>query len=183
MFERIIDLYHLKKWMIYLCCFLLLLLWALLSSLFPQAVQTFRIANEIRINNQRVKQVENWGMTVQRLEVENKKLTSVLQEIQLQAPQDDELSYILNFFSEAAKTSKVSFLSIEPQETEHNPQYRVIPFHVQLTGSYHHLAKFLNIIETAKSVVKIDQLNIKTKGLIENELLVTMKISVYYLNK
>jgi Tfp pilus assembly protein PilO len=183
MYEKITEIYHSKKWKLYLFFFLLLLLWAFISSLFPQLICPFRIVGKMRANNNRIKQVENWGVTVQQLKAENKKLTGILQEIQLQAPQDDELSYILNFFSEAATRSKVSFVTIEPEEGEYSSQYRVLPFMVQLTGSYHHLAKFLNIIETSKNVVKVDQLAIKTRGLVENELQISLKISVYYLNK
>ena len=181
MLDKLIELYYTKKWQIYLGCFILLIIWAMWTSLAPQLISVFRARSDIRQNNSRIKQTENWGTTVRYLKTENIKLKKILSEIQVQAPQDDELSYVLNFLSNSAEKNKVSFVSIKPMETVERSQYRSIPIHLEIKGSFHNLAKFLNLIESSKNVIKIEHLEIETKGFVSNILTVKILLKFLYL--
>jgi Tfp pilus assembly protein PilO len=183
MFANLIEIYQEKKWKIYTGCFFFLLVWALWSALIPRISQTIRSYSEIQNIQTRMKQAENWETTVSKLKAENIKLKSILTEIQVQAPHDDELSYILDFLSTSAEKTKVRFVSIKPQEIEQHAQHRSIPIFMELRSSFHNLTKFLNLLETSKNIIKIERAEIKTKGILSTELLVRMAIEVLYLKR
>jgi Tfp pilus assembly protein PilO len=183
MFANFIEIYQEKKWKVYSGCFFFLLVWALWSALIPRISQTFRSYSEIRNIQSRLKGAENWETTVFKLKAENTKLKSILTKIQVQAPNDDELSYILDFLSTSAEKTKVRFVLIKPQEIEQHAQHRSIPINMELRSAFHDLAKFLNILETSKNIIKIERVEIKTKSILSKELLVRMTIEVLYLKR
>ncbi len=183
MFDKILEIYHIKKWTIIVISFSILILWAAVSSLLPQVIRIVHINSEIKNNNKRIRQADEWGKTVVHLKKENKKLVQLLEKIHVQAPQDDELSYILSFLSESAEKTKVKFISIKPQEVEISSGYRTIPILLELNCTFHNVARFLNLIETSKNVVNIEQLEVKTKGLLSANLKVKIKMAVMYLIK
>ncbi len=182
MFDRIIEIFRSQKWKIYLIGFFLLVFWAISSTLFPQVINLFQAFSEARQNRMRIRLIDDWGANVNKLKSENRKLKAMLEEIQLNVPQQDELSYILSLFSEAAESTKVNFSSIKPQEVQNYKQFRLFPFHLELIGTFHHLAQFLNLIETFKNVIKIEQLEIKTQGIVSDLLYIKLMLSVYYLD-
>ena len=183
MYDNLINIYFTHKWKIYTSIFIILLIWSIFSSLLPQIMVIIENNSEIENNRFRIEQAENWGSVVGHLKTENKKLKTLLQDIYIKAPQNDELSQIMSLLSDAAKKTDVNYSTINPQDVKIFNGYRVVPIILELNCSYHDFAKFLNFIETSKNVIKVEQFNIKTDDFVSSKLNVLITILVLYLNK
>lgn len=181
MTEKLTHIYYQYKWTVYLVIFGLLLVYAVFATLLPQIGELFGTYSEIRQNEVRLAQAADWATTTGRLKAANKKLMARLNESYVRAPQNDELSHVLALLSDAAKATDTRFGAIEPQPVQDFPTYRVLPIEIALEGRFHNIARFLNLLETSKKIVRLEWFEMKAEGVAERDIEMKLRVEIFEL--
>lgn len=73
-------------------------------------------------------------------------------------PEDSDLSGLLNYLSNQAKTAGVTLSGIEPKKTERvsGKTFREIQLTLRAKGDYHSLGTFMNRLETGERMILVE---------------------------
>lgn len=100
--------------------------------------------------------------TGQDLQTKLENLQAKINEFQAKLPEEKEIPELLAFLKEAADRSGVEFHVVEAKEIKVEPYYIEMPFHVSVSGGYHELGMFINLIENSDRFMKVDDINLTT---------------------
>ncbi len=121
---------------------------------------------EERINAQ-LKNASNFAADKERLAAEVKNISEKIDFYEKKLPKETDIPQVLDELVKIGERSKVTFISIEPQEIERihvgktgQKNYLKIPIELKLKAGYHEFALFVNEVENFPQFMRVDDVKI-----------------------
>ena len=80
-------------------------------------------------------------------------------------PSDAEMSSFLNSLNTQAELVGLEIVSVKPQKEEISKYYAKIPVQLELTGTFHQLAKFFYLVGNLDRIINIENINFRLKAM------------------
>ncbi len=150
---------------------LLLVLPALLTTvlfavffIMPAVEERSKLSVEVDKQNKEIQTAQKNAEKLPALMAENERLKSKLFELQLQLPEEKEVSGLLRQVSELGIKSGLQIVSWRPREKSVHPSKEVyeIPVDIEMRGGYHRFGQFFSNITRLGRVVNVSNINVKT---------------------
>ena len=139
---------------------------AVLSVMFfimPAFEEKGKLSAEVAQQNSDIKAAQQKTARLSKLIAENEKLRNRLFELQLQLPEEKEVSGLLKQVSELGIKSGLQIVSWKPKEKAVHSSREVyeIPVDVEMHGNYHRFGQFFSNINKLSRVVNIANINMR----------------------
>lgn len=153
---------------IVLCCFMFIFQ--------PMLKKIMDYSKEEEKVKEQLKNVSNFAADKERLADEVKNIAKKIVFYEQKLSKETDIPQVLNELVKIGEESKVTFISIEPQEIERihvgeagNKNYLKIPIELKLKASYHEFALFINGIENFPQFMRVDDVKITGNNAIGNK--------------
>jgi len=83
-------------------------------------------------------------------------------------PSEAEMSSFLNSLNTQAELVGLEIVSVKPQREEISKYYAKIPVQLELTGTFHQLAKFFYLVGNLDRIINIENISFKLKTIEES---------------
>jgi type IV pilus assembly protein PilO len=152
-----------KKLLLVLPPLIIIILFAVLF-IMPAFEERGRLSAEVEKQNNEIQTAQKNAAKLSTLIAENEKLKSKLFDLQMQLPEEREVSGLLKQVSELGIKSGLQIVSWKPKDKIVHPSKEVyeIPVEVEMQGYYHRFGQFFSNITKLNRVVNISNINIKT---------------------
>lgn len=134
---------------------------------------------EARVCKQKVKEARAWRQITQRLRQDNQHLQSRVANLTRSAPVDDSQANILGFVQSAVQECGLSLQQLQPLEPVANDDLQERSLELNLLGRYHQLGRLIYILEASHHIVQVRSLDIRTQGLLSQDLIIVLRISFF----
>ncbi len=168
------------RWLVMTILAVLLFAYAMVSQIIPSSLELVQIYHALRDNRQKLAEAGSWRDKALAIGRKNEKFKTELAQLVFSKGQDSQVSKILAFLSQAAKTHDAGILTFKPQAIKTYPRHVELPVQLELTAHFHALGQFINTLETASSVIKLERLQMASKEMASSRLRVQMTAVVYY---
>lgn len=91
-------------------------------------------------------------------------------------PSDAEMSSFLNSLNTQAELVGLEIVSVKPQKEEISKYYARIPVQLELTGTFHQLAKFFYLVGNLDRIINIEDISFKLKAIEDSGAVLTAKV-------
>ncbi len=169
-----------RRWLAMTILALLWFAYAMVSQVLPSSIGLVQIYRALRDNRHKLAEAESWQDKALAIGRKNAKIKTEIAQLVFSKGQDSQVSKILAFLSQAAKAHGVSILTFKPQAIKTYPRHVELPIQLEMTAHFHAQGQFINTLETASSVVKLEKLQMASKAMASNRLHVQMTVVVYY---
>lgn len=152
-----------RKLLLVLSPLIIIVLFAVLF-IMPAFEERGRLSAEAEKQNNEIKTAEKSAAKLLTLIAENERLRGKLFDLQMQLPEEREVSGLLKQVSELGIKSGLQIVSWKPKEKIVHPSKEVyeIPVEVEMRGNYHRFGQFFSNITKLSRIVNISNINIKT---------------------
>jgi type IV pilus assembly protein PilO len=152
-----------RKLLLVLSPLIIIVLFAVLF-IMPAFEERGRLSAEVEKQNNEFKTAEKSAAKLLTLIAENERLRGKLFDLQMQLPEEREVSGLLKQVSELGIKSGLQIVSWKPKEKIVHPSKEVyeIPVEVEMRGNYHRFGQFFSNITKLSRIVNISNINIKT---------------------
>jgi type IV pilus assembly protein PilO len=152
-----------RKLLLVLSPLIIIVLFAVLF-IMPAFEERGRLSAEVEKQNNEIKTAEKSAAKLLTLIAENERLRGKLFDLQMQLPEEREVSGLLKQVSELGIKSGLQIVSWKPKEKIVHPSKEVyeIPVEVEMRGNYHRFGQFFSNITKLSRIVNISNINIKT---------------------
>ncbi len=152
-----------KKLLLVLPPLIIIVLFAVLL-IMPAFEERGKLATEVEKQNNEIQTAKKGAEKLSTLMAENERLRSRLFELQMQLPEEKEISGLLRQVSELGIKSGLQIVSWKPKDKVVHPSKEVyqIPVEVEMRGNYHRFGQFFSNITKLNRVVNISNINMKT---------------------
>jgi Tfp pilus assembly protein PilO len=168
------------RWLVMTILAMLLFAYAMVSQVLPSSFELVQIYHAQRDNRQKLAEADKWPRIANAVERKNEKIKTEIAQLVFSKGQDSQVSKIFAFLSQAAKAHDVSILTFMPQAIKTYPRHVELPIQLEMTAHFHALGRFINTLETASAVIKLERLQMASKAMASNRLHVQMTAVVYY---
>jgi Tfp pilus assembly protein PilO len=169
-----------RRWLVMMIIAMLLFAYAMVSQVMPSSFELVQIYHALRENRQKLAEAESWQDKAHAIGRKNEKIKTEIAQLVFSKGRDSQVSKILAFLSQAAKAHGVSILTFKPQAIKTYPRHIELPIQLEMTAHFHALGQFINSLETASTVIKLERLQMASKAMASNRLHVQMTAVVYY---
>jgi Tfp pilus assembly protein PilO len=169
-----------RRWLAMAMLASLLFAYAMVSQVIPSSIELVQIYQAIRDNRHKLAEADEWPRMANAVKRKNEKIKTEIAQLVFSKGQDSHVSKILAFLSQAAKAHGVSVLTFKPQAVKTYPRHVELPIQLEMTAHFHALGWFINTLETASSVIKLETLQMASKEMASDRLHVQMTAVVYY---
>lgn len=130
----------------------------------PTFEERTKLIAEIDKQKNEIQMAQKNAAKLSNLIAENERLKSKLFDLQMQLPEEKEVSGLLKQVSELGVKSGLQIVSWKPKEKVVHPSKEVyeIPVEVEMRGNYHRFGQFFSNITKLSRIVNISNINIKT---------------------
>jgi Tfp pilus assembly protein PilO len=177
--ERHIKWLDDHRWLVMAILTMLLFAYAMVGQVLPSSLELVRIYHALRDNRQKLAEADKWPHIANALERKNEKIKTEIAQLVFSKGQDSQVSNIVAFLSQAAKAHDVGILTFKPQAIKAYPRHVELPIQLEMTAHFHALGQFINTLETASSVIKLERLQMTSKEMASTRLHVQMTAVVY----
>jgi type IV pilus assembly protein PilO len=152
-----------KKLLLVLPPLIIIVLFAVLL-IMPAFEERGKLATEVEKQNNEIQTAQKNAAKLSTLMAENERLKNKLFELQMQLPEEKEVTGLLKQVSELGVKSGLQIISWKPKNKVVHPSKEVyeIPVEVEMRGNYHRFGQFFSNITKLSRVVNISNINIKT---------------------
>lgn len=152
-----------KKLLLVLPPLIIVVLFAVLL-IMPTFEERKRLSEEVEKQKNEIQAAQKGAEKLSTLMAENERLKTKLFELQMQLPEEREVSGLLRQVSELGIKSGLQIVSWKPRDKIVHPSKEVyeIPVEVEMRGNYHRFGQFFSNITKLSRVVNISNINIKT---------------------
>lgn len=152
-----------KKLLLVLPPLIIIVLFVVLL-IMPAFEERKRLSEEVEKQNNEIQTAQKNAAKLSTLIAENERLKSKLFELQMQLPEEREVSGLLRQVSEIGIKSGLQIVSWKPKDKAVHPSKEVyeIPVEVEMRGNYHRFGQFFSNITKLSRIVNISNINIKT---------------------
>ncbi len=178
--ERHIKWLDDHRWLVMTMLASLLFAYAMVSQVIPSSLELVRIYHALRDNRQTLADADKWPRITNAVKRKNEKIKTEIAQLVFSKGRDSHVSKILAFLSQAAKAHDVGILTFKPQAIKTYPRHVELPIQLEMTTHFHALGQFINTLETAPAVIKLERLQMASKEMASNRLHVQMTVVVYY---
>lgn len=130
----------------------------------PAFEERGRLVSEVEKQNNEIQTAQKNAAKLSALIAENERLKNKLLELQMQLPEEKEVSGLLKQVSELGIKSGLQVISWKPRAKVVHPSKEVyeIPVDVEMRGNYHKFGQFFSNITRLNRVVNISNISMKT---------------------
>lgn len=152
-----------KKLLLVLPPLIIVVLFAVLL-IMPAFEERKRLSEEVEKQKNEIQAAQKGAEKLSTLMAENERLKNKLFELQMQLPEEREVSGLLRQISELGIKSGLQIVSWKPRDKIVHPSKEVyeIPVEVEMRGNYHRFGQFFSNITKLSRVVNISNINMKT---------------------
>lgn len=166
-----------RRWLLITGLALLAFLYIFISRVFPLVAEVLSLADERRESRAQIAPANDWEITAQQLQQEKARLNQKIENLVYRQNQDAQLSGILTTLHTAAQAQELALQVIKPQPVKTFERHLELPIQLELT------ARFINALETAPTIIKIEKLKMSSSGLAASALQAQMTIVVYFVTQ
>lgn len=152
---------NVHSWKVASCFLVVVFIFALLSGLLPFVVDVYEKQKVLTSQNEQIELMGNWKTQLSELEEKQAVLENRLSQMVVELVEEDEFSKIVEGLFSEAKSSFVSIKRIQPGGNETNDEYQSKEVSLEVTGSYHSIARFINQVEQNGLMIEIRNLDIE----------------------
>ncbi|HAK87777.1 MAG: hypothetical protein A2077_06725 [Nitrospirae bacterium GWC2_46_6] len=129
----------------------------------PAIEEKGKLSAEVEKQNKEIQAAQQSAGRLPALMAENEKLTAKLMEVQVQLPEEKEVSGLLKQVSELGIKSGLQILLWKPKEKVVHPSREIyeINVDVQMRGNYHRFGQFFSNVTKLNRIVNISNINIR----------------------
>lgn len=138
-----------------------LFLIALIFGLLPFVVDVYEKQTVLSSQNEQIELMGSWKTQLAELEEKQGILESRLSEMVVELVEEDEFSIIVEQLFSEARDSFVSIRRIQPGGNVADGEYQSKEVSLEVTGSYHSIARFVNQVEQNGLMIEIRSLDIE----------------------
>jgi type IV pilus assembly protein PilO len=133
----------------------------------PSIEEKNRLSEEIKKQSDDITIAQQKTAKLSTLIAENERLKNKLFELQIQLPEEKEVTGLLKQVSELGVKSGLQIISWKPKNKVVHPSEEVyeIPVDVEMRGAYHRFGQFFSNITKLNRIVNIANINMKTSEL------------------
>ncbi|MGH7601806.1 MAG: type 4a pilus biogenesis protein PilO [bacterium] len=168
------------RWLVMTILAMLLCAYAIVSQVMPSSLELVQIYHALRDNRQKLAKADEWPRMANAVKRKNEKVKTEIARLVFSKSQDSQVSNILAFLSQAANAQDAGILTFKPHAVKTYPRHVELPIQLEMTAHFHALGQFINTLETATSVIKLERLQMLSKEMASNRLHVQMTVVVYY---
>jgi Tfp pilus assembly protein PilO len=169
-----------RRWQVITILAMFLFAYAMVSQVIPSSLELVRIFHTLRDNRQKLADAARWPRMANAVKHKNEKIKTEISQLVFSKEQDSQVSNIVAFLSQAAKAHDVGILTFKPQMIKTHPRHVELPIQLEMTAHFHAMGQFINTLETAPAVIKLERLQMASKAMASNRLHVQMTTVVYY---
>ena len=111
------------------------------------------------------------------LKRQNEILTEELKRTEKRLPSKAELANMLRYINETTQISAINVQSFRPLSRDQKQYFEIIPFAMDVTGSYHNMAQFINTINQAERIISVKDMVMNNAGTAETVTSETLRCS------
>ena len=139
-----------------------------LFGLLPFVVTVFEKQQVLSSQNEQIELMGNWKVQLIDLEEKQEELEDRFSEMVVRLIDKDEFSTIIEQLFIEAGLSSVSIRRVQPGENKINQDYQSKEISLEILGSYHGIARFVNKVEQNGLMIEVKSLEINTMDQSEN---------------
>lgn len=130
----------------------------------PAIEEKGKLSAEVDKQNKEIQAAHQSAGRLPALIAENEKLKAKLMELQVQLPEEKEVSGLLKQVSELGIKSGIQIILWKPKERVVHPSREIyeINVDVQMRGNYHRFGQFFSNVTKLSRIVNISNINIRT---------------------
>jgi type IV pilus assembly protein PilO len=142
---------------------LLIIAAAVFFFILPSIEATNRLSAEIRKQQDEIRIAQQRSAGLPALMAENERLRRTLSDLELQLPEEREVSGLLKQVSELGIRSGLQVVAWKPKEKVVHPSREVyaIPVDVEMRGNYHRFGHFFSNVTSLNRIVNIENIGAK----------------------
>jgi type IV pilus assembly protein PilO len=142
---------------------LLIIAAAVFFFILPSIESTNRLSAEIKRQQEEIKIAQQKSAGLPALMAENERLRRNLSDLEIQLPEEREVSGLLKQVSELGVRSGLQVVAWKPKEKAVHPSREVyaIPVEVDMRGNYHRFGQFFSNITSLNRIVNIENIAVK----------------------
>lgn len=158
------NLTPLKKGLLIVLPSLAIVAFFLTLFIFPAMEERAKLKEEVQKQNDEINLLKKHSERLPTLIAENEKLQRRLTELQMQLPEEKEVSGLLKQVSVLGVKSGLHVMTWKPKAKAVHGSKEVyeIPVEVEMRGGYHHFGQFFSSLTKLGRVVNLNNINIKT---------------------
>ena len=151
-----------KKLLLVLPPLIIIALFAVLL-IMPAFEERGKLATEVEKQNNEIQTAKKGAEKLSTLMAENERLRSKLFELQMQLPEEKEVSGLLRQVSELGIKSGLQIVLWKPKDKVVHPSKEVyeIPVEVEMLGNYHRFGQFFSSITKLSRTVNVYNINMR----------------------
>ncbi len=157
------NLTPLKKWLLIILPSFAIAAFFLTLFIFPALEESEKLKAEIQKQNDEINLLKRHSERLPTLIADNEKLQRQLIELQMQLPEEKEVSGLLKQVSLLGVKSGLHVMTWKPKpKTVHeSKEIYEIPVEVEMRGDYHYFGQFFSSLTKLGRVVNLNDINIK----------------------
>lgn len=155
---------HVHSWKAVSGFLVVIFLCGLLFGLLPFVVDVYEKQKVLSSQNEQIELMGNWRTQLSELEENQGVLENRLSQMVVELIEEDEFSKIVEQLFSEARSSFVSIKRIQPGGAEANGEYQSKEISLEVSGSYHSIARFVNQVEQNGLMIEIRNLDIEKPG-------------------
>lgn len=143
---------------------LIIIVVAVMMFIMPAMEEIGKMESELKNQEQQLAMAKQKAGKLSSLIAENERLKNMIKELELQLPDEKEVSTLLRQVSDLGIRSGLNILSWKPRGKNVHSSNEVyeIPVDVEMRGSYHMFGQFFSNITKLSRIVNLTNANIKT---------------------
>lgn len=132
--------------------------------IFPAMEESSKLKAEVQKQTDEINLLKKHSEKLPTLIIENEKLQRRLTELQMQLPEEKEVSGLLKQVSVLGVKSGLHVMTWKPKSkiVHDSKEVYEIPVEVEMRGGYHHFGQFFSSLTKLGRVVNLNDINVKT---------------------
>jgi Tfp pilus assembly protein PilO len=93
------------------------------------------------------------------------------------------MSVVLEVLQTQARRTGIVLRQVQPDAKQTFETYEVLPLDVSLSGRYHAIGRFVDLIEQSKYLMQVEQINMQTEDMVTDTLQTQLRLSLVTLRE
>lgn len=172
-----------NKWLLFAAACTLLFLIVIFEEIVPTIKEISEMQQSTQAIREKISRAATWHLSSEQVSHRIDSLQAQIETLVLSQDQEMQISRILKFLHQASKKNNVRIITIKPQESRTFTGHVELPLELELRSRYHDLGRFLNAVETATIIAKVEYLHTQSEKMTSTQLAVALKLVIYYLEQ
>jgi Tfp pilus assembly protein PilO len=161
----------------------LLVLGVLWTVVIPRARSAYQSYHTWQEKQNRIQAARSWKTQLAQLRREQKQLRQRLDSLFVSFPRGDQMSVVLEVLQTQARRTGIVLRQLQPDAKQTFETYEVLPLDVSLSGRYHAIGRFVDLIEQSKYLMQVEQINMQTEDMVTDTLQTQLRLSLVTLRE